>query len=65
MKLNDYGLPRRNDILLQTEEEKDIRDAILAVENLGAHPLLTEAVVLLDQARNKLADWVELHETEK
>jgi hypothetical protein len=31
----------------------------MAVEELGADVLLTEAVVLLDQARTKVADYVD------
>jgi hypothetical protein len=32
---------------------------MLAVEIVGAHPLLTDAVVLLGQAREKVADYVD------
>lgn len=51
---------RRNDILQMTPAEKAIHDAMIAVENEGAHPLLTDAVGLLDQARHKVADYVEM-----
>ena len=34
--------------------------ASLAVEEAGAHPLLTDAVNLLTQAKEKVADFVEL-----
>jgi hypothetical protein len=54
------GLPRRNRIDCYTPAESAIRAALLAVEEMGAHTLLTEAVVLLDEAREKVADFVEL-----
>lgn len=56
--MND--IPRRCDTLRDTPAEKAIRDALSAVEGVGAHPLLTDAVVLLDQARNKVADYVDM-----
>ena len=37
---------------------------MLAVEAAGCHPLLTEAVILLGQAHEKVADFVELFVTE-
>jgi len=52
--------PRRASINLLTPEELKIYNLIGEIENLGAHPLLTDVVVLLGDARNKLADWVEL-----
>lgn len=51
--------PRRARIDLMIPEEKAIYDCVQAVESLGAHPLLTDTVVLLGEARSKLADWVE------
>jgi len=59
MQLVD-GFPRRARIDLNTPTERAIRRAIDAVESLGAHTLLTDAVVLLGQARDKVADYVEL-----
>ena len=50
---------RRRDILRMTPEERQIHEAIRAVEALGAHPLLTKAVVDLSQAGEWLADWVD------
>lgn len=67
MKLNKHGLPRRNDINLHSQAEKAIRQAIFEVEAAGADPRLTDAVVLLGQAKEKVADFVEefgLHPTE-
>lgn len=60
MQTREDGIARRCDINLCTPAELSIRQAILAVEESGAHPLLTEAVELLDQARGKVADFVEL-----
>lgn len=54
------GVPRRARIDLFTPEERAIFDAMTMIEMLGAHPLLTGAVVLLGAARMKLADWVDL-----
>ena len=51
--------PRRNRIDLFTKAEKAIYDAVGEVENLQADVRLTEATVLLEQARNKVADYVD------
>ena len=57
---NDNGLaPRRADIQRNTPEEKLIRMALVKVEGLGAHPMLTKVVALLDEAREVLADWID------
>lgn len=53
------GFPRRNRIDLLTVEEKLIYDATQAVDCMPADVRLTEAVVLLQQAREKVADYVE------
>lgn len=50
---------RRNDILQFTPAEKAIYDAIGEVEKMPAHPLLTDAVFLLQEAKNKVADFVD------
>jgi hypothetical protein len=39
--------------------ELAITEAVDKVERLGAHTLLTDAVILLGQARDKVADWYE------
>lgn len=51
---------RRIRIDQNTNAELKIREALKAVEAVGAHPLLTDAVVLLQQARGKVADYVDL-----
>ena len=53
------GIPRRNRIDLLTPVEKAIVDAQYAVESAGGSPRLTEASVLLSQARDAVADHVE------
>lgn len=58
MKLVD-GIPRRCRIDLFTPAEIAIRNAVLEVENAGCDPLLTDAVVRLQQAKEKVADFVE------
>jgi hypothetical protein len=57
--LRDDGFPTRQDTSLYTPAETAIREAMLAVEAVGASDALTEAVVLLDRARNLVADHVE------
>jgi len=52
--------PRRNQMKLWTPAEKAIWEALQTLEAAGAHPLLTEAGNLLQQARDKVADYVEL-----
>jgi hypothetical protein len=54
-------IPRRAHLDLNTPAELAIRDAVNAVERMGADVLLTEAVVLLGQAREKVADYVDGH----
>lgn len=51
--------PRRCRIDLFTPAEKAIQDAVIAVEEAGCDPRLTDAVVLLQEARNKVADFVD------
>ena len=56
--MNDQ-IPRRNRIDLMTPAEKAIYDAIQVVEEAGAHELLTKAVVLLGEAQEAVADYVD------
>ena len=58
-------IPRRAFINKMTPAELAIREAVLKVEKVGAHPLLTDAVNLLEQARNKVADFVDLSPEEE
>ncbi len=53
------GIPTRADVTLWSPAEKAIGDAMAAVEAAGASPALTDAVTLLEQARDRVADHVE------
>ena len=55
----EAGIPRRACADLREPIEDEIQPIVDAVEMLGAHPLLTDAVILLGQARDKLADWID------
>lgn len=55
---NDY-IPRRNDINRYVPAEKAIMAAMGEVESMGADELLTDAVVLLSQAKDRVADFVD------
>jgi len=59
-------IPRRIRLDLATPAEIAIRAAVDAVEKAGADVLLTDAVILLGQAREKVADFIDkrLKETE-
>lgn len=63
--MDDQEIPRRVRIDRMTPAELAIRDAVIAVEKAGAHPLLTDAVVLLGQAQAKVADFVDGHPVEE
>jgi hypothetical protein len=60
----DATLLRRIQLELMTPAEKAIYDASLEVEKVGADERLTKAVVLLSEARNLVADYVDeqIHE---
>ncbi len=60
MEISDNGFARRIRIDLYTPAELAIHEAIYAVERAGCHSLLTDAVNLLVQAKEKVADFVEL-----
>jgi hypothetical protein len=53
------NIPRRNRMDLYTPAEKAISDAVQAVEMAGAHPRLTDAVNLLQEAQKAVADFVD------
>ncbi len=56
---------RRARVDLQTPAEVAITEAIAAVEQLGADPSLTNAVVSLMRARGDVADYVDRQLTER
>lgn len=53
------AIPRRCRLEANTPIELDIRKIIHDIEFLEADPLLTEAVDLLTQAREKIADYID------
>lgn len=55
----ESGIKRGQCLDLSTPEELAIRHTVDLVEELGAHVLLTDCVVLLGQAREKLSEWVD------
>lgn len=59
--MGNNEIPRRARLDLVTPEEKALYEMVWQIEKLGAHVLLTDVVVLLGRAREKLADWVELN----
>lgn len=52
-------IPRRCRIDLYTPAETAIAQAMEAVEAAGCHPTLTEAVILLGRAKDRVADFVD------
>lgn len=58
---HEHVLPgaRRSYVHLRTLEELMLDEAMLAIEQIGAHPLLTVAVHHLEEAKQALADWIE------
>jgi hypothetical protein len=58
-RLRPDGIPRRCDHSLMTPAEIAITEAIQAVEAAGASAALTDAVLLLGMARERVADHVE------
>lgn len=51
--------PRRIDLLRMTSAESAITAAMAEVERMPADVRLTDAVLLLNQARDKVADFVD------
>lgn len=57
--LIENGIPRRSNMLRWIPAEQAIHEVINQIEALGAHIRLTDAVVLLTQAKDAIADWAE------
>jgi len=53
------NFPRRNQLDLLTPAELAIFEAMQAVEKIGADEKLTEAVIILQKARDLVADFIE------
>jgi hypothetical protein len=58
-KFCSQKIPRRSYLNKMIPAERAIRAAILSVERLEADERLTEAIVLLGKAMNKVADFVD------
>lgn len=52
-------IPRRNQMQQWCESERKIYEAMQAVEAMAADVRLTDAVVLLGAARDRVADFVD------
>jgi len=52
-------IPRRARMDMWTPAEKAIQEAVDRVEEMGAHPKLTDIVVMLGRARELVADYVD------
>jgi hypothetical protein len=59
---NINSVPRRYRLDLLTPAEIALWQALSAIQDSGAHPFLTEAGELVKQARDKVADYVELEQ---
>lgn len=55
----ENGIPRRNRLDLNSPTESAIRKSMEYVEDMGAHPILTNAIMHLDAAFNLVADYIE------
>jgi hypothetical protein len=56
---NKNIIPRRAKMYEWSDAEKAIFDAVQVVETMPADVRLTEAVTLLAQAQNKVADYID------
>ncbi len=55
----DTAIPRRTDVRRMMTEEHMIRACVLRIEQMAADPRLTDAVVLLQAARDSFADYID------
>lgn len=59
MNNTNNQVPRRNIISEQHPAELAIGIAMDKIENAGADPLLTDAIFLLQQAKDKVSDFID------
>lgn len=59
MTTDPNEIPRRARVDQMSAGELAIRQAVAEVEGMGADHRLTEAVILLDRAKNAIADYVD------
>lgn len=62
--MSNEEIPRRINMLRYVPAETAISVAMHEVEMMPAHPLLTEAVCLLEQAKSRVADYVDAKPTD-
>jgi hypothetical protein len=55
--------PRRNRLDLNTPAEIAIHNAMQEIEKIGANVKLTEAIILLQQAKDKVADYIDIQKS--
>lgn len=58
--MNEF--PRRNRLDLNTAAELAIYNAMQEVEKIGADEKLTQAIVKLQEAKNLVSDFIDIHE---
>lgn len=57
--MSETNVPRRIRLDLMTPAETAIHIAMIEVEKAGADVRLTDAIVLLQQAREKVSDYID------
>jgi hypothetical protein len=65
--INKYNMnnnPRRHYLDMMHPAEKAIHDAVMAIEVMGADVELTNAQVLLHQAKDKVSDYLDKQPTQ-
>jgi hypothetical protein len=55
-------VPRRNNLALFKPSEIAILKAMAEVENMGADPTLTEAIIKLQEVRKIISDYIDSNE---
>lgn len=53
------GIPRRADLSLNTSSELAIYNAMQEVEKVGADIKLTQSIILLQQAKDLVSDYID------
>jgi hypothetical protein len=61
--MSENQIPRRSQLQKMVPAEKLIFEAIQEIEKMGANVLLSDAQLLLSQAKDKVSDFVELPES--
>ena len=56
---NTNNIPRRNQLNLNIPAEIAIQNAINEIEVLGANEVLTDIVIMLNESKNMLSDYID------